>query len=51
MEKDQIYINTSANEIIEIVDEDNKVLLPTTRAEMRKNKLIHRATYAFIRNR
>jgi isopentenyldiphosphate isomerase len=40
----------SANELVEIVDEDNNVLAPTIRSEMRKNRLIHRATYAFIRN-
>ena len=39
----------SANELIEIVDENNNVLEPTYRHIMRKNKLIHRATYAFIK--
>jgi hypothetical protein len=43
------YIAKSASEVIEIVDEQNNVLTPTTRAEMRANHLIHRATYAFIR--
>lgn len=35
--------------MVEIVDANNNVLSPTTRADMRENKLIHRATYAFIR--
>jgi len=43
------YEITSANELIEIVDEFNNILTPTTRSEMRKNKLIHRASYAFIK--
>jgi len=45
------YKQKSANELIEIVDENNYVLEPTTRAVMRANKLIHRATYAFIKNK
>ena len=40
----------SSDEIIEIVDENNNVLKPTTRKEMRQKRLIHRATYAFIRD-
>jgi isopentenyldiphosphate isomerase len=40
----------SAYELIEIVDENNVVQTPTYRHEMRSKKLIHRATYAFIRN-
>lgn len=40
----------SSDEIIEIVDENNNVLEPTTRKEMRQKRLIHRATYAFIRD-
>ena len=44
------YIATSAAEMVEIVDESNNVLAPKTRAEMRKDKLIHRATYAFVRD-
>lgn len=40
----------SSDEIIEIVDENNNILTPTTRKVMRANKLIHRATYAFIRD-
>lgn len=39
----------SANELIEIVDENNNVLQPQLRHVMRKNKLIHRATYALVR--
>jgi len=40
----------SANELIEIVDEHNNVLQPKLRFEMRRDKSIHRATYALIRN-
>eukprot|EP01038_Epipyxis_sp_PR26KG_P006773 gene6773-9277_t len=40
----------SANELIEIVDENNVVLSPKFRFEMRRDRLCHRATYAFIRN-
>lgn len=43
------YIAKSKSEVIEIVDEQNNPLEPTTRAVMRKNRLIHRATYAFVR--
>jgi len=32
------------------VDADNNVLAPLTRGEMRARKLIHRATYAFVRD-
>jgi hypothetical protein len=45
----EAYLTAAANEKIEIVDSENNVLTPTTRAEMRTQKLIHRATYAFIR--
>ena len=44
------YLQKAAEELIEIVDENNKVLASTNRAEMRAKRLIHRATYAFIRN-
>lgn len=40
----------SATELVEIVDENNHVLQPKLRYEMRRDKLIHRATYAFIRD-
>ena len=43
-------MSLSAGEIVEIVDENNNVLKPCTRAEMRANKLIHRATYAFVKD-
>lgn len=39
----------SANELIEIVDENNNILEPKLRFEMRRDKLTHRATYAFVR--
>lgn len=40
----------SGQELIEIVDEQNNVLTPKYRWEMRRDKLIHRATYAFVRD-
>jgi isopentenyldiphosphate isomerase len=40
----------SAQELIEIVDENNNVLEPKLRYEMRRDRLIHRATYALIRD-
>lgn len=43
-------MSLSADEIVEIVDENNNVLTPCRRAEMREKKLIHRATYAFVRD-
>lgn len=43
-------MSLSANELIEIVDENNNVLEPKLRWEMRRDKLIHRSTYAFVRN-
>ena len=49
-EEGKKYLQKAANELIEIVDESNNVLTPTNRAEMRANRLIHRATYAFVRN-
>lgn len=42
--------SSSANELIEIVNEKNEVQAPQLRGFMRANRLIHRATYAFIRN-
>ena len=39
----------SANELIEIVNERNEVLEPRRRHEMRRDRLIHRATYAFVK--
>ena len=44
------YKAKSACELVEIVDERNEVQEPRSRLEMRRDKLIHRATYAFIRN-
>jgi isopentenyldiphosphate isomerase len=39
-----------SDEIIEIVDENDNPLSPRPRHEMRSQRLIHRATYAFVRN-
>lgn len=49
-EADVPVASLSANELIEIVDENNDVLTPQFRYEMRRDRLIHRATYAFVRN-
>jgi hypothetical protein len=43
------YRESAAKEMVEIVDESNRVLLPRTRKEMRSERLIHRATYAIVR--
>ena len=44
------YKKSAADEIIEIVDIDNKVLDPCKRSVMREKKLIHRATYALVKD-
>ena len=46
------YKAQAAEELIEIVDELNNVLEPQKRSLMRASKpsLIHRATYAFVRD-
>ena len=44
------YLQAAANEMVQIVDENNKELYACKRSKMRAEKLIHRATYAFIRN-
>lgn len=44
------YMELSANELVQIVNEANEPIYSCKRAEMRKNRLIHRATYAFIKN-
>jgi hypothetical protein len=43
-------MSLSANELVEIVDENNNILFPKLRHEMRSERLIHRATYALIRD-
>ena len=40
----------AANELIQIVDNNNVPVKVVARAQMRAEKLIHRATYAFIFN-
>jgi isopentenyldiphosphate isomerase len=49
-EETKVPTSLSSNELVEIVNENNEVLEPTYRYIMRRDKLIHRATYAFIRN-
>lgn len=41
------YISKSANEKIEIVDENNNILIPTTRSEMRL-KIIFLSFFLFL---
>ena len=40
----------SADELVEICDENNVPTTPQRRAVMRKERLIHRATYAFVKD-
>lgn len=45
----KIPTTLSAGELVEIVDENNIPTTPRYRFEMRRDRLIHRATYAFVR--
>jgi isopentenyldiphosphate isomerase len=47
---DTVVPTLSADELIEIVDQNNVPQEPCLRKVMRANKLIHRATYAFVKN-
>jgi isopentenyldiphosphate isomerase len=40
----------SADEIVDVVDTHDRVLRQATRAEMRRNNLLHRAVYLVVRN-
>lgn len=44
------YLQAAANELVQIVDENNVPVSSCVRSKMRAEKLIHRATYAFIKN-
>ncbi|KAM3573935.1 hypothetical protein VYU27_004132 [Nannochloropsis oceanica] len=44
------FMSLSADEIVDIVDENNQVLRQERRAVMRKERLLHRSTYIFARN-
>ena len=50
LSQNETYIKASANELIQIVDENNKPVGASKRSEMRAKRLPHRATYAFIKN-
>jgi isopentenyldiphosphate isomerase len=39
---------TAAGELIDVVDADDRVLRQTTRAEMRRDNLLHRAVYIIV---
>ena len=42
---------TAANELVDVVDADDRVVRRVTRAEMRRENLLHRAVYLLVRNR
>lgn len=46
----ETYLTNAANEDVTIVNDKNEVQGSAKRAEMRSKRLIHRATYAFVRN-
>lgn len=50
MASETIPTTLSAAEMVEIVDENNIPTTPQMRFIMRRDKLIHRATYAFVRS-
>lgn len=41
---------TTADELVDVVDEQDRVVGRVTRAEMRRRNLLHRAVYLLIRN-
>lgn len=41
---------TSAHELVDVVDPDDRVLRQVTRAEMRRDNLLHRAVYLLVFN-
>jgi len=41
---------SAADELIDVVDEADRVLRRTTRAEMRRDNLLHRAVYILVRS-
>ena len=45
------YMQTSAHELVQLVDENNQPTTSCERSKMRSENLIHRATYAFIKNK
>jgi hypothetical protein len=48
-DSEDAYKQRSAREVIEIVDAENRPLQPSSRAEMRQHRLIHRATFCFVK--
>lgn len=44
------YMQTAARELVQLVDENNQPTTSCERSKMRSENLIHRATYAFIKN-
>lgn len=41
---------TAAEELVDVVDDADRVLRQATRAEMRRDNLLHRAVYLLVRN-
>jgi 8-oxo-dGTP pyrophosphatase MutT (NUDIX family) len=39
-----------AEELVDVVDEDDRVVTTVTRGEMRRRRLLHRCTYVLLRN-
>lgn len=50
LEQVSAFKATAANEVVTIVNEQNEVIGSARREDMRRGRMIHRATYAFIRN-
>ena len=40
----------TADEIVDVVDEDDRVVATATRREVRRRQLLHRSTYVLLRN-
>lgn len=43
-------MTSAADELVDVVDEDDRVVRRATRAEMRRDNLLHRAVYLLVRN-
>lgn len=40
----------TADELVDVVDEDDRVVATATRHEVRRRQLLHRCTYVLVRN-
>ena len=43
-------MTAAADEPVDVVDEDDRIVATVTRAEVRRRQLLHRATYVLLRN-